>query len=156
MSLSIRDIYWCQFNIHLFLPWLLTLFILNFWLYIYLRLRKKGFSKQGWFWFLVSATFSYVLYFWSLTKSSILRLYMLCRVQPPPEMVATMWLDHTPYTSTCVLSYTPFGSTYFMNSSIPEIRKRVHVYYHYSLWLLEIDVNFEKYQSRAISKYQYP
>ena len=87
--------------------------------------KKEGFSKQGWFWFLVSATFC-VLHFWSLTALQ----FFVDTCAALPEMVATMWLDHTPYTLTCVI---PFGSTYFVNSSIPEISKRVH-----EVWLWSI------------------
>ena len=91
--------------------------------------KKEGFSNRVGFGFWFSALsstsgLSHIVF----DSSSSIHVVELQELLPPPEMVATMWLDHTPYTSTCVVSYTPFGSTYSMNSSIPEITKiRVRV-----------------------------
>ena len=89
-------------------------------------LQKKGFGNRVGFGFWFSALssisgLSHIVF----DSSSSIHVVQLQELLPPPEMVATMWFNHTPYTRTSVHLY---GSTYFMNSSIPEITKiGVHV-----------------------------
>ena len=101
--------------------WLRT-FTSNMYGFIYsCGLQKKGFGNRVGFGFWFSALssisgLSHIVF----DSSSSIHVVQLQELLLPPEMVATMWLDHTPYTRTCVHLY---GCTYFMNSSIPEITK---------------------------------
>ena len=124
--------------------WLRT-FTSNMYGFIYsCGLQKKGFGNRVGFGFWFSALssisgLSHIVF----DSSSSIHVVQLQELLLPPEMVATMWLDHTPYTLTC--SFIPFGSTYFMNSSIePEISKRVHVDQLQSIIIRDrIETNFK-------------